>query len=269
MLHMKSINALDLDDDGTNLLQASIVQRRQDGDMIVEGQYTPPLNTSDPGDSSGWRSHYPIGSYCSGMGTFCENGAFKKGYESVGKNGPCEHHEGRGSVEDCAGYYNYPADNCVVCGKKTCKRYTSADDTPGWDNGYGETCMDYQYKYCYRGVFNTSFAWKGAEQEGAGSGCADKLTSTKTNCAMVYNYPQLNCVGCGKVCPEEMAYKLKRIERIQTGRTEADVKKKMADKYMAERDMKDAAKKERAKKEKQKEKKEKRTAERANKRASR
>jgi len=71
-------------------------------------------------------------------------------------------------------------------------------DTPGWNNNHGYTCASYARRWCKNGAFRGGLEWTGSPTQGAGSTCAPHLTSTNTNCAMVYNYPADNCVACGK-----------------------------------------------------------------------
>ena len=53
--------------------------------------------------------------------------------------------------------------------------------------------------FCEDGFFKPGFEWAGSPDLGDGSQCAGGLTSTKTNCAEVYNFPAINCCICGKV----------------------------------------------------------------------
>lgn len=50
-------------------------------------------------------------------------------------------------------------------------------DTPGWKNAWGSECKNYSEAYCKDGRFRPGFEWTGGEK---------------------YNYPENNCVACGK-----------------------------------------------------------------------
>lgn len=51
-------------------------------------------------------------------------------------------------------------------------------DTPGWQNNYGQSCTSYsKYNWCRNGKLTSSSGWPGGEK---------------------YNYPENNCVACGK-----------------------------------------------------------------------
>ena len=51
--------------------------------------------------------------------------------------------------------------------------FLACTDTPSWDDEDGETCADYRKKYCFD---NIAYVY-----------------------GPLFNYPELNCCGCGKV----------------------------------------------------------------------
>ena len=54
------------------------------------------------------------------LNNFCKNGAFVAGKEWTGKEGnilSCSKNVPSTKYPTCAAYYNYPGQNCVVCGK--------------------------------------------------------------------------------------------------------------------------------------------------------
>ena len=51
--------------------------------------------------------------------------------------------------------------------------FLACTDTPSWDDGDGETCPDYRTNYCFDNIASVAGPF--------------------------WNYPELNCCGCGKV----------------------------------------------------------------------
>eukprot|EP00808_Paulinella_micropora_P021583 g19910.t1 len=108
-------------------------------------------------DTVGW-SNGANGYTCAGYKAqnWCANGWFTAGNDWTG-----------GST------YNFPENNCCVCGKaRVCK------DTLNWQNGAGYTCAGYaSQNWCANGRFTTGAEWTGGS---------------------TYNFPENNCCVCGK-----------------------------------------------------------------------
>eukprot|EP00962_Isochrysis_galbana_P046439 scaffold18690_cov121-Isochrysis_galbana.AAC.1 len=104
-------------------------------------------------NTAGWLN--PYGLACKDYETeYCAGGGFRPGQDWAGGKD-----------------YNYPERNCCACGKCT--------DQPGWDNGYGKTCGEYEVeKHCASGTVVPGQEWT--------TGAA-------------FNYPERACCACGHV----------------------------------------------------------------------
>jgi len=119
--HRSSRVWLNSDPDGSSRFDSSPVCEQPSPTPAPTRVPTPPFEVPGVIDTPGWQNNFNGGCELYEALGWCANGDFGPTFDwtgspHVGKGTPCET-QLTDTVTTCAAVFNYPADNCVVCGK--------------------------------------------------------------------------------------------------------------------------------------------------------